>query len=127
MLERHIEDALSLDSGAANKSLVSSLRSTAQVFVSELRQRAERGGTIALELSDVFRSYVLWAAVRAFGSREEALRHLGKENIVAGRNHHKVYKRELGRIEALHRLLDKPVDPSLEAVMCGETEPGTEA
>jgi hypothetical protein len=52
--------------------------------------------------------------------REEAFRALGRENLLKNRNHHKVLKRELEKVEALYKELGE--GPSPFAALLDEDE-----
>lgn len=96
-----IERALSYEARGPARSLADQLHEAAQSFVLAAEQR----GGLDLDLSDAFKGFVLGAATAKLGSREEALRLLGRSALVESRNQHKTVKRELEKVEALYRAL----------------------
>ena len=117
--DTHVERALSLESGLGDdgdRSLLSRLRASASAFVRELEQRGE---ALSLESSNVFRAFVILAAVEhCDGDRDRAFRLLGKANLVTkNRNHHREFKRATERIQELVELLSKPASGSCKATI----------
>jgi len=55
--------------------------------------------------------------VEAAGDRDEAFKVLGREALVKNRNHHKVLKRELERVEALCRALGEPIPAAVSSLI----------
>jgi len=55
--------------------------------------------------------------VRRLHSKQDAFRLFGKDTTVANRNHVKVLKAELARIDALREALGQPPDPELAGVL----------
>lgn len=102
---RHVERALVYEGGADRGSVLELFRHAAAGFVSEAERRRAAGGALDLDLADALRGLVLGTAVQKLGSREEAFRVLGKEAMVTSRNHHKVLRREMDRLDALCRAL----------------------
>jgi DNA-binding NtrC family response regulator len=102
--EEHVRRALAYDSPEQTSSLIDALVAAAAAFVGEVQSRAAAGGTagLDLDLAESFKGFVLGVASEKLGGdRDEAFRLLGREKLLAGRNHHKVLKRELERVEAL--------------------------
>jgi DNA-binding NtrC family response regulator len=97
--EEHVRRALAYDGAEDKSSLLDALLAAAVAFVAEI----ERGGApLDLDLADCFKGFVLGVATeRLGGDRDQAFRLLGREKLLAGRNHHRVFKRELERVEAL--------------------------
>ncbi|WP_281256604.1 sigma-54-dependent transcriptional regulator [Melittangium boletus] len=89
--------ALACEAMPGPKPLSEALRRTARSFVEEARRREI---PLDLDLADAFRGFVLGAAVQELG-RDEAFRVLGREGLLRNRNHHKVLKREVERVNAL--------------------------
>ncbi|XXX76119.1 sigma 54-interacting transcriptional regulator [Sorangium sp. So ce134] len=102
---RHVERALGCEPGRKTKSLIGLLEEAAEVFVREAERKAAAGELLDLDQADAFRGFVLGAAARRLKSKETAFRLLGKENLVANRNHHKPFRRELEKAAALCRAL----------------------
>jgi hypothetical protein len=83
------------------------MRQAAVAFVEEA-ERLEgqgQGQTLDLDLADAFRGVVLGTAVQRQGGRDAAFRLLGKGAQVQARNHHKMLRRELEKVDALCRAL----------------------
>lgn len=128
--EEHVRKALAYDASEQSAtSLVGTLLAAAAAFV---REAEKRGGTgLDLDLADSFKGFVLAVATeKAGGNRDQAFQLLGRAQLVAARNHHKVLKRELERVEALCAALgsDEPL-PFSRALAAessgGKREPGT--
>jgi DNA-binding NtrC family response regulator len=100
---------------AAN-SVVDALRGAATAFIAEAKRR---GTPLDLALAEALVGVVLGQAVQQMG-REEAFRVLGRENLLKNRNHHKVLKRELEKVEALYKELGE--GPSPYAALLAEDE-----
>ncbi|HEU4406131.1 MAG TPA: sigma 54-interacting transcriptional regulator [Polyangiaceae bacterium] len=102
--EAHVRRALTYEGppGEATSSAVDALLAAAGALVAVAEQRAGAGGSLDLDWADAFKGFVLGAATEKLGgNRDEAFRLLGREKLVASRNHHKVWKRELERAEQL--------------------------
>jgi hypothetical protein len=96
--EEHVRRALAYDGAEDASSLLDALVAAAAAFVREV----EGGAAIDLDLADSFKGFVLGVATEKLGGdRDGAFKLLGREKLLAGRNHHKVLKRELERVEAL--------------------------
>ena len=100
----HLARALAHES-EESRPLIEALHRAATSFVIEAEQRALQGTPLDLDLADAFKGLVLAAAAERRGSWEEAFRLLSREALVKNRNHHKVIRRELERVEALCRAL----------------------
>jgi DNA-binding NtrC family response regulator len=99
--EDHVRRALAYDGTDEKLSLVTSLIAAAAAFVNEASKHTGEA-SFDLDLADSFKGFVLAAATeRLGGNRDEAFRLFGRDKLVASRNHHKVLKRELERVEAL--------------------------
>lgn len=102
---RHVERALAFEGDPMPRPLLDLLHAAATAFVVESeRQRLD------LDLADSFRGLVLRAAAEKTGSVEDAFRLFGRDAVVEHRNHTKVLRKELARVEALCNALG--VDPS---------------
>jgi hypothetical protein len=89
-------------------SLGAALLGAAHAFVREAERRG--AGVVDLDLADAFKGFVLAAAAeRLGGNREEAFALLGREKLARDRNHHKVFRRELDRVEQLCRFFGEPM------------------
>ncbi|MCU0681630.1 MAG: sigma 54-interacting transcriptional regulator [Polyangiaceae bacterium] len=104
--EAHINRALAYEGSPSGEptssSAVSALVAAASALVIEAELRAAAGGSLDLDWADAFKGFVLGVATEKLGgNRDEAFRLLGREKLVASRNHHKVWKRELERAEQL--------------------------
>jgi DNA-binding NtrC family response regulator len=120
--ERHIEQALAIEpSGVVepSSSVLKALRAAAQAFLQEARRH--QGAPLELDLADAFRGFVLGVGFQQLG-REEAMRLLGMDAAMKNRNHHRILRRELERVEALYKVLGAEPDALLEQLK-PESEP----
>jgi transcriptional regulator with AAA-type ATPase domain len=100
--EEHVRRALAYDGADDTSSLLDALVAAAAAFVGEVESRAGGAAALDLDLADSFKGFVLGVATEKLGGdRDGAFKLLGREKLLAGRNHHKVLKRELERVEAL--------------------------
>jgi DNA-binding NtrC family response regulator len=100
--EEHVRRALAYDGPAQTSSLIDALVAAAAAFVAEVEGRAGGSAALDLDLAESFKGFVLGVATEKLGGdRDEAFKLLGREKLLVGRNHHKVLKRELERVEAL--------------------------
>ncbi|MDC0708018.1 sigma 54-interacting transcriptional regulator [Stigmatella sp. ncwal1] len=90
-----------------SRSLTEAMRAVATAFIEEAKRR---GTPLDLGLTEALTGVVLGQAVQELG-REEAFRLVGRENLLKNRNHHKVLKRELEKVEALYRELTGSSSP----------------
>jgi DNA-binding NtrC family response regulator len=96
--EEHLRRALAYEGAEDTSSLLDALVAAAAAFVREV----EGGQALDLDMTDSFKGFVLGVATEKLGGdRDEAFKLLGREKLLSGRNHHKVLKRELERVEAL--------------------------
>jgi DNA-binding NtrC family response regulator len=103
--EEHVQRALAYDVAEDKSSLLEALFAAAAAFVGEAENRP--GAPFDLDLADSFKGFVLAVAIEKLGGdRDLAFKLLGREKLLAGRNHHKVLKRELERVEALCAALE---------------------
>ncbi|UQA60908.1 sigma-54-dependent transcriptional regulator [Polyangium aurulentum] len=109
--ERHFARALSYERGSGRRTALESMRAAATAFVEEAERFEERSLVLDLELSDAFRGIVLGTAVQRLGSRDAAFRLFGKAAQVQSRNHHKMLRRELEKVEALCKALGEESSP----------------
>ncbi len=123
--EEHVRKALAYDgSEEASASLVSTLLGAAAAFVHEAEKR-EGDTPLDLDLTDSFKGFVLGVATEKLGgNRDEAFKLLGRAQLVASRNHHKVLKRELERVEALCVALGSGEPPPFSRALGAETTGG---
>jgi DNA-binding NtrC family response regulator len=106
--EEHVRRALAYDSPEQTSSLIDALVAAAAAFVGEVESRVGRSAGLDLDLAESFKGFVLGvAAEKLGGDRDEAFKLLGREKLLVGRNHHKVLKRELERVEALCEALGR--------------------
>jgi DNA-binding NtrC family response regulator len=114
--QAHVERALQYEAAPSRSALLTTLRAAADAFI----QEAQRANTPwDLDLADAFKGLVLGSAVQKLGL-EGALRLLDREPLLRSRNHHRLFKRELERLEALAKTLQ------LESVPFGEVLGGKE-
>jgi DNA-binding NtrC family response regulator len=108
---RDVQQALAYEGVAGARVLLELLQLVASAFVSEAERRRAAGASLDLDLADALRGFVLGTAVQKLGSKEDAFRLLGKEAVVQNRNHSKVLKREMERVDALCRALGDEGNP----------------
>lgn len=65
------------------------------------------GHTLSLDELDVLRGAILRAAVERVGSVKDAYLLFGADALVRGRNHTAAYRRDVGALETLERLLER--------------------
>lgn len=82
----------------APTTVLDALEAAAARYVDEVQANPKLQG---LDLVDGFRGMVVTEAVRRFGGRDEAFRALGEGTLVDNRNHHRVLRREVERLQAL--------------------------
>jgi transcriptional regulator with AAA-type ATPase domain len=114
LAEGHVSRALEYEGAtsevsekASSHSLTNAFLAAAAAFIAEAKRR---GTPLDLGLTESLVGMVLGQAVQQMG-REEAFRLLGRENLLKNRNHHKVLKRELEKVEALYRELGEGASP----------------
>jgi DNA-binding NtrC family response regulator len=103
--ERHFLRALSYESGGGKRSLLDCMHAAAVAFVEEAERLEEKGGCLDLDHGEALRGFIVGTAVERTGSREQAFRMLGKAQQVQNRNHHKMLRREIDRVEALCKVV----------------------
>ncbi|MFO0610027.1 MAG: sigma 54-interacting transcriptional regulator [Polyangiales bacterium] len=86
----------------AAPALLDALEAAAVRYVDEVQSNPQLRG---IDLVDGFRGLVVAEAVRRFGGRDEAFRALGEGTLVDNRNHHRVLRREVERLQALKERL----------------------
>jgi DNA-binding NtrC family response regulator len=109
---RHVTRALACEA-PAEMPLVDVLHSAASAFVRETARRAGTGSPLSVDHASAFLGLVLGAAVERHGGRDEAFRALGRADLLKGRNHHRVLRRELDRARALLAALEERADGPL--------------
>lgn len=112
--EKHFARALSYERGSGRRSTLDDLRVAAGAIVEEAERQQGKGLVLDLELSDAFRGIVLGTAVERLGSKDAAFRLFGKGAQVQARNHHKMLRRELEKVEALCKALGEDGGPFRE-------------
>ena len=111
--EKEVSAALGLEGNRQESGVVALMEKAASMFAA----RARQGMELDLDLADAFKGLLLAAAVEAAGDRDEAFKVLGREALVKNRNHHKVLKRELERVEALCRALGEPIPAAVSSLI----------
>jgi len=101
------EGATSQPGSKAVTSVTDAFLAAANAFIAEAKRR---GTALDLGLAESLVGIVLGQAVQQMG-REDAFRVLGRENLLKNRNHHKVLKRELEKVEALYKELGESSSP----------------
>jgi transcriptional regulator with AAA-type ATPase domain len=93
----HIQRALGYETASGRPTLQGALRAAAEAFVEEAQRAGRRWD---LDLADGFKGFVLGTAVQRLGL-EQAMDLLGRGTQLRDRNHHRILKRELDRLQAL--------------------------
>jgi DNA-binding NtrC family response regulator len=125
--EEDVRRAIAYDALEDTSTLVDALLGAAAAFVREAESRSGTtgAGALDLDLADSFKGFVLGVATEKLaGDRDEAFRLLGREKLVAARNHHKVLKREIERVEALCEALGKQAEFPFSRTLDGERDAG---
>ncbi|MBL9020877.1 MAG: sigma-54-dependent Fis family transcriptional regulator [Myxococcales bacterium] len=94
-----VDRALAFEAVSGGRSPLDLLRAAAEGIV----DRAERSGaaTMDLDLADGFRGLLLAVAAERLGTLDAAFRLFGRETAIKHRNHVKLYRKELGRLDSL--------------------------
>ncbi|MEM7251272.1 MAG: sigma 54-interacting transcriptional regulator [Pseudomonadota bacterium] len=106
----HIKSSLMFEGGETNSNLTEAVASAAEAFLAESERLGQSGAQLDLDLTEAFRGMVLLAAIKRYGSVEDAFRALGKERLVQGRNHHKSLRRAVAKVVELHERLSVELD-----------------
>lgn len=120
---KEVAAALELEGGRPQGAVVAQLEKAAVAFATKAKAVAmasagsAEGGGLDLDLADAFKGMVLAAAVETLGGRDEAFRALGRDALVKNRNHHKVLRRELERVESICRAMGEPVPQGVAALL----------
>ena len=113
--EEHLRRAMAYEEHEENESLVDMMLAAAASFVKEAEKRG--AAALDLDLADAFKGFVLGAATEKFaGDRDEAFTLLGRGKLAKARNHHKVFRREIERVEEFCRALGERRIPFEELV-----------
>ncbi len=102
--EMEIEMALAYEDPRSRISVTDAMREAARRFVVEAELRRD-GKALTLAHSDAFKGLVLAVADEKLGNKDEAYRLLGKETLLANRNHHKPFRKEIEKLQALYEVL----------------------
>jgi len=102
--EADVEMALAYEDPRSRGSLMDTMREAARRFVIEAELRRDTK-PLNLDHTDAFKGFVLAVAEERLGNKDEAYRLLGKEALLVNRNHHKPFRREIERAEALYETL----------------------
>lgn len=109
---RHFKRALEGEAPSETALVTDLLCAAAAAFVREAeRLGPAAGGRLNLGAAESFIGFVLGTAVRKLGGKDEAFRLLGRESLVANRNHHKTLRRELEKVKLLYETLKQPGMP----------------
>jgi DNA-binding NtrC family response regulator len=99
--EDSVRRALAYDGSSEREVLIDALLAAAVAFVAEAEHRGP-SAPLDLDLAQSFTGFVLGVATQKLaGNRDKAFRLLGREKLVSNRNHHKMLKRELEKVESL--------------------------
>lgn len=104
LAENEVEMALVYEDPRSRVAVTEAMREAARRFVMEAELRKE-AKSLNLDNSEAFKGFVLAAAEERLGSKDEAYRLLGKEALLVNRNHHKPFRREIEKVQALYEAL----------------------
>jgi len=105
--EEHIKRAMAYEAPSRSDDTVQSILAAAAAFVNHVATRSGHD-PVELDLVDGFKGLVLAGSMEKMGgSLEEVFRLFGRERLVASRNHHKAFRRELERAAQLCAFVDK--------------------
>jgi DNA-binding NtrC family response regulator len=105
--EECVRGALAYDGSTDRDSLIDAMLTAAAAFVAEAEHRSP-SAPLDLDLAQSFIGFVLGVATqRLGGNRDKAFRLLGRDKLVDSRNHHKMLKRELERVDGLCEALGR--------------------
>lgn len=99
-----VEMALLYEDPRSRVAMTDTLREAARRFVIEAELRRDNG-SLQLDHAEAFKGFVLAAAEERLGSKDEAYRLLGKEALLVNRNHHKPFRKEMEKVQALYEAL----------------------
>ncbi len=99
-----IEMALAYEDPRGRLSVADAMSEAARRYVIQAElHRNEK--CLALDHSDAFKGLVLAIAEERLGNKEAVFRLLGKEALVVNRNHHKPFRKEIEKVQALYEAL----------------------
>lgn len=104
LTEIEVEMALAYEDPRSRASVVDAMREAARRFVMEAELHRD-AKTMQLDHAEAFKGLVLAMAEERFGSKDEAYRVLGKEALLVNRNHHKPFRKEIEKVQALYEAL----------------------
>ena len=99
--EEHLERALAYESQGLRAQVLPAIQAAAHAFVGEARRRG-KSGPLDLELADAFKGFVLLAAMEEYRDRDRVFQLFGKDALVKSRNHYKLLRREMVRVDAFY-------------------------
>lgn len=118
----HLEKALNLEGEEPSRGALEALQRAAEAFVTEAEEQRSRGRLLDLEHAEALKGLVLAAALERSQSREEAFLLLGKENLVQNRNHQRIWRAEMKRLEAALRALEQEAPAPLRRLLAPTEE-----
>lgn len=116
----HVFEALSIEQGSKIvreervEGVDGLMRQAARALVFEAISASQRQELLDLDLCDAFKGYVLEEAVTQLGSLEEAFATFDRQRLVDSRNHHRTFRRELKRADALRNALSNIDETTIE-------------
>lgn len=102
----HVATALQMDAAPGDDDLLVAMEAAAARFVRAARRLSEEGRVLDLDHVAALRGMVLNAAVASCETPEAAFALLGKEGLVASRNHQRALKNALQQVEELRAALE---------------------
>ena len=122
--QEHLRRSLAYESYDPEAKVLPAIQAAAAAFLAEARRRWNDGGTLDLDLADAFKGFVLAAALEEDRDRDRVFLLFGKETLVKSRNHHKVLRREIERVEALCQVLSGTLESNVSRLLDAEDGPG---
>lgn len=104
LTETEVEMALAYEDPRSRASVVDAMSEAARRFIMEAEMRRD-AKTMQLDQTEAFKGLVLALAAERFGSKDEAYRVLGKDALLVNRNHHKPFRKEIEKLQALYEAL----------------------
>jgi DNA-binding NtrC family response regulator len=110
---RHIDRALAFEGNIPSRGLIDLMQAAATAFVLEAERRPS-DRPLDLDLATALRGLVLAAATEKLGNVKDAFRLFGKDSLIQHRNHSKVLREELARVEEIKRAVSGESGRELE-------------
>ncbi|MFL5346188.1 MAG: sigma-54-dependent transcriptional regulator [Hyalangium sp.] len=117
----HFQQSLGYESDSGALPLTDALSTAAEAFVSVAQARGP--GALDLDMADSLRGLILAVATRRLG-RDEAFRLFGRESLVKSRNHYRMLRREIEKLETFYKALGLAGSPFSDLLEVGADSAG---